>query len=242
MVAVFLCVPLLGISGQTGSDSVTGPSATNAVHAAGAVPLPFRGGPLVTGVSVWAGSSFDVRTASDNQRFNGNFRIVGVQFLRSLFAWKGMQFSWIIEALPVITATVSAPDNRTPTLFRNPDAYADPARYALYRPHNVYGVGLAPFGAQAARPLSNRLNALWQVTSGGAVFSKVIPYGLATRANFTASTSIGVEYSLSPKVAMAVGYDLHHLSNASFGQANPGMNSHILFVRFARARFDGVAR
>ena len=235
-------IPFSGITGQTISDTGSGPSATNAAHVGSTVPLSFHGSPLFTGVSVWAGSSFDVRTANDNQQFNGHFRIVGVQFLRSLFAWKGTQFSWIIEVLPVITATVSAPNNRTPTLFRNPEAYADPTRFALYLPHSVFGVGLAPFSAQAVRPLSNRLTALWQVTSGGAVFSKVIPYGLATRANFTASTSFGVEYNLSPKVAIAVGYDLHHLSNASFGQSNPGMNSHILFVRFARARFDGVAR
>ncbi|MEQ1694030.1 MAG: acyloxyacyl hydrolase, partial [Gemmatimonas sp.] len=116
------------------------------------------------------------------------------------------------------------------------EAYSDPARFARYLLHNVYGVGLAPFGAELSRPLVSRLSAIYNVTAGGAIFSGVIPYGKATQANFTAATSVALEWRLTPRYSISSGYNLHHLSNMSMGGSNPGMNSHLMFIRVARQR------
>ncbi len=201
------------------------------------MPLPFRGGPLFTGVNVWGGSALAVRTASNNERFDGAaFRMMGLQLSRTLFVRKGVQFSWLAEVLPAIVATVGAPPHRLPSATRAPELYNDPDRYARYTLHDVYGVGIAPFGAELSRPITSRVSGLFNVTAGGAFFSAVIPYGKATQANFTVAPSVGLEWHVARGYALSSGYSLHHLSNASFGAANPGLNSHLVFVRMARSR------
>jgi hypothetical protein len=221
-------------------DSVMRDSAIVVTPRSTRAPLapPFRGGPLVTGVNVWAGTALSIRTASNNEQFDGGaFRMMGVQFSRTLFVRGGVQFSWLVEVLPAIVATVGAPENRLPTPTRAPEIYRDPARLARYTLHDVYGVGLAPLGAEMTKPLSRNVSAMFNVTAGGAFFNAVIPYGKATQANFTVAPTIGLEWKLPRGYALSSGYSLHHLSNASFGDANPGLNSHLLFVRLARARY-----
>ena len=214
------------------------PLVARAQDASHALPLPFRGGPLVTGYTVWAGYAFSIRTASNNETFAGSaFRLMGIQASRSLFVQKGIRFSWVVEFLPAITASVGAPETRLPTATRNAEAYRDPRTFARYTLHDVYGLGLAPFGAELSRPLVSRLSAIYNVTAGGAIFSGVVPYGKATRANFTAATSLALEWRLTRGYAVSSGYNLHHLSNMSMGAANPGLNSHLLFVRVAKGRF-----
>jgi hypothetical protein len=233
-----LVVPAAGtLSAQSAADS-TAPSAGAAPAATGGhLPLPFRGGPWVTGTNVWAGSAFSIRTASNNEKFAGaSMQLTGVQFTRSLFARKGVQFSWIVEVLPFMLARVGAPVNRLPTASYNAAAYTDKRRFARYTLHDAYGFGVAPFGAEMARPIVSRLSGVFNVTAGGAFFSAVVPYGKATQANFTASPTLALEWRLNSRYAISSGYNLHHLSNASFGAANPGLNSHLVFVRLAKAR------
>jgi hypothetical protein len=229
-----------GTSSGSGATSVTRDSASVASPRATRTSLapPFRGGPLVTGVNVWAGTALSIRTASNNEQFDGAaFSMMGVQFSRTLFVRGGVQFSWLVEILPAIVATVGAPENRLPTPTRAPEIYRDPARLARYTLHDVYGVGLAPLGAEMTKPLSRNLSAMFNVTAGGAFFNAVIPYGKATQANFTVAPTIGLEWQLPRGYALSSGYSLHHLSNASFGDANPGLNSHLFVVRLARARY-----
>lgn len=223
-----------------GPTSITRDSAIVANPRTTPAPLapPFRGGPLVTGVNVWAGTALSIRTASNNEQFDGAaFRMMGVQFSRTLFVRGGVQFSWLVEVLPAIVATVGAPENRLPSPSRAPEIYRDPARLARYTLHDVYGVGLAPLGAEMTKPMTRNLSAMFNVTAGGAFFNAVIPYGKATQANFTVAPTIGLEWKLPRGYALSSGYSLHHLSNASFGDANPGLNSHLFVVRMARARF-----
>lgn len=202
------------------------------------LPLPFRGGPLFTGVTVFAGSAVSIRTASNNEKFEGSeFRIATVQLTRSLFARQGFEFSWIIEVAPAIYARAGAPLNRMPSPTSNQEAYNDPKRFARYMLHDVYGVGFAPLSAQVVRPIVSHLTAEFSVTSGVAFFNKVIPYGKATQANFTVAPALALGWRLSPEYTLSAGYALHHLSNASFGASNPGLNSHMIAVRLAKTRY-----
>ncbi|MCC6241966.1 MAG: acyloxyacyl hydrolase [Gemmatimonadaceae bacterium] len=227
------------LSGSTGQVTTADPPS------APAVPLlpPFKGGPLVTGYSVWAGSALSARTASHNERFDGAaFHIVGVQFSRTLFRRYGMQFSWLVEVLPAIVASVGAPPNRIPFISVVSSDFeerrlAAARRLAPYQLRDVFGVGFAPLGAEITRPITSRVSGLFNVTAGGAVFNDVVPYGKATHANFTVAPTVALELRLTDAYAISTGYTLHHLSNASFGIANPGLNSHLITLRVARARF-----
>ncbi len=122
-----------------------------------------------------------------------------------------------------------------PTLLSDPGEAGNPERLARYAMRRGFGVGLAPLGAEASVPVSVSARLLLNVTAGAAWFNQVVPYGKATQANFTVAPGIGMERTVGSRGALAVGYALHHLSNASMGDANPGMNSHLLFMRWVRS-------
>ncbi len=180
-----------------------------------------------------------LRTASHNEVVEGDLRTVSVQVTRAVFRthWhdRPLTLSWLAEALPVMLMKSGAPPNRVPTTETDREEALDPARMARYQVRNVYGFGLAPFGAEAEVPMTGALQLLVNTTAGGAWFNKVVPYGRATQANFTVAPGVALQMPFGGSHALAVGYALHHLSNASFGDANPGLNSHLVTLRL-RAR------
>ncbi len=223
---------------QVAASATPDTAAAPGPPAAGTLPLPFRGGPLTTGFNIWYASALDVRTASHNETFEGGrFSMIGIQFSRALATHRGFRYTWLVEVLPAMMATVSAPPSQRPTESRNADAFHDPVRLARYMKHEAYGVGFAPLGVEVARPLGTYFATYLNATAGGAFFSHVVPYGKATQANFTAATSLALEWRPAATFGISGGYTLHHLSNASMGDANPGMNSHMLFVRVGKSRF-----
>lgn len=230
--ACLACVPCL--RAQPADRSSTGTTVTPGGWPS--VPLPFSGGPWVTGLNVWAGSAVQTRTASHNELFEGSLTMVGVQLTRSLFERGGVRFTWIVEMLPVMLVSSGAPANRVPTLARDPAEASDPKKLARYAMHDSYGMGIAPLSAEASRHIAGRMNAVFTVTSGGAVFTRVVPYGKATQANFSVSPALSLEYQTPHGSTISAGYTLHHLSNMSFGGANPGMNSHVFYVRVGKPR------
>ncbi len=197
----------------------------------------FRRLPPRNGYNLWVGSSVSgTYTASDNESLGGHMRIVGVQWTRDLFAWKGARFSWVTEVLPLMLVNSSAPVKRIPPVLRDPARPADPALLRPYLAHNSYGFGISPLSAQAEFTHSPRVSTVLQVTSGAAWFSDVVPYGQATQYNFTVNPSVAVHWQASRSARMAFGYTFHHLSNASFGPTNPGMHSHLFFTRITNER------
>lgn len=176
-------------------------------------------------------------TASHNESIrDGALAAVAVQAAKPVFRWRGATLSWLSEALPVMRVTSGAPATRIPTPLTDPTEANDPTRFARYAMRSGFGVGLAPLGAEALVPLTRRAQLVVNVTAGAAWFNQVVPYGKATQANFTVAPGVALQHDVGARDAFALGYALHHLSNASMGGANPGMNSHLLFVRWARKR------
>ena len=187
-------------------------------------------------VSVMLSGAVDTRTASHNETIAGAFRTVAVQLSRPLFTVRGVHVAWLGEVMPAMLVTAGAPPNRVPRPDVDPIEANDPRRLERYAIRDSYGVGFAPLGAEAAWSLSAHTHVLFNVTSGVAWFSRVVPYGKATQANFTVAPGLFLERRVGTRQALAVGYQLHHLSNASMGGANPGMNSHIFSVRISKLR------
>ncbi len=44
------------------------------------------------------------------------------------------------------------------------------------------------------------------------------------------------EWMLTDRYALSSGYALPHVSNAGFGESNPGLNAHLVYVKLAVAR------
>lgn len=187
-------------------------------------------------VSVLLSGAVVTRTASHNETIDGAFRTLAVQISRPLFTVRGLHVAWLGEAVPAMLVTAGAPSNRIPTPLTNPAEANDPRQLARYQVRDAFGVGFAPLGAEAVFSLGEHMHVLFNVTSGVAWFSRVVPYGKATQANFTVAPGLFLERRIGSSQALAVGYQLHHLSNASMGGANPGMNSHIMSVRVSKLR------
>lgn len=198
--------------------------------------VPAQASAQLPHVSVMLSGAVDTRTASHNETIDGAFRTLAVQVSRPLFTVRGVHIAWLGEVMPAMLVTAGAPPNRVPTPATNPAEANDPRRLSRYAIRDVYGVGFAPLGAEAAFSLGEKTHLLFNVTSGVAWFSRVVPYGKATQANFTVAPGLFLERRLGSRQALAVGYQLHHLSNASMGGANPGMNSHIVSMRVSKLR------
>jgi Lipid A 3-O-deacylase (PagL) len=199
-----------------------------------AQPRLLRGSALQWQVAV--SDAVSTRTASHNEFIDGDFSTIAVQAAKPLLRWRGATFSWLVEIQPVIRVLSGAPPERVPTLASDPAEAGNPERLARYALRRSVGVGIAPFGAEALMPVASHTQFIVNVTSGGAWFSQVVPYGKATQANFTVAPGVALQQDVGTQSALAVGYALHHLSNASMGGANPGMNSHLLFLRWTRKR------
>ena len=106
------------------------------------------------------------------------------------------------------------------------DAEIMPLDYVLWNGHrNVYGVGVNPLVMK------------WNFTRG----KKVIPYLLAqggmlwttdrvppgntSRINFLSGPGVGLNYFLRPRRSVSIDLRATHLSNASLGDHNPGVDS-----------------
>ena len=187
-----------------------------------------------SGVSMWAGASVDTRNASHNDQFDGSFRIVGLQITRDILRSRHFRLTYVGEVLPAILIHSGAPANRMPLTGAHPWLLHDPARIARYAYHDSYGFGLAPFGGEASIRIARQLSLVINTTVGAVLFNKVVPYGDATKANFTVSPGAELQWEAFSHAGVAAGYTMHHLSNATLGKSNPGMNSHIFLIRLTR--------
>lgn len=185
------------------------------------------------GVNVWAGSAYETRSASHNEHFAGAMTIVGVQMSRDVWRGKRARIAYLGEILPLMLARSGPPLTRIPDTLRN---HFEESELLRFRYRDAYGFGVAPFGAELTYQVSRRSSALFNVTAGGLWFTKVVPYGKGTQPNFTVSPGVALQWEPVDRTRVAFGYTFHHLSNASFGQANPGMNSQMLYLRVSQLR------
>ncbi|WP_411279496.1 hypothetical protein [Gemmatimonas sp.] len=107
-------------------------------------------------VSVMLSGATDTRTASHKEPINGAFRTMAVQLSRPLFTVRGMHVAWLGEIMPAMLVTVGAPSNRLPTPANDPAEANDPRRLARSQVRDVFGVGFAPRGAEAAFSLGEK--------------------------------------------------------------------------------------
>lgn len=98
----------------------------------------------------------------------------------------------------------------------------------------VYGAGIAPIGALAAR----RIAGDWWATlgaSGGLVgFTEEVPLPGARKLNFLVSGAAGIEAPLGGHLRLSAGLRLDHISNANSALYNPGTNFHTIYVGLIR--------
>jgi lipid A 3-O-deacylase len=110
------------------------------------------------------------------------------------------------------------------------DAEITPLDYVLWgRYRDVYGFGVNPL-VMKWNFTRGRKTIPYILTQGGMVHTKVkIPPGNTSTVNFTSGAGVGFNHFIKP--GRSVNFDVRatHLSNASLGDHNPGVNASLQF-------------
>lgn len=112
---------------------------------------------------------------------------------------------------------------------------SDPAgspRLVLYK-KNAFGAGLLPVAMEARLFVSQGFGLVVGGGGGVSYFDRRIPDPDETRFNFLANGHTGL-YLRNSIGTTTVGFWLQHISNGNMGKVNPGMDSRLLYVSFAR--------
>jgi hypothetical protein len=182
---------------------------------------------------VWLAHSVDTRTAAFNERFDGAVTIVAVRVSRGVPHRRRaiVQVNYVMDFLPLLRVSSEAPAVRLPHPPGSGDPTLDMSRYAR---RLSYGVGMAPLGVELVLGSGHTLSASLSATLGGELFTHIVPYGRATRANFAITPAAAVQWQLRSQFILAVGSKVHHVSNGGLGDLNPGMNAHLVSVSVMR--------
>ena len=176
-------------------------------------------------------SSVGAASVQPSEPLDGSLRGATVQFTHPLGNWAGLQWHYVVEVTPLMSARLGASPERL--------AQIGPGLRPLYAVRRGVGFGIAPLGVQLARPLghmtTSRTRAMLEMTGGGARYSQIMPYGDdGTHTNYTFEMRLLAEHRVRAHGAFAVGLGLHHISNGGFGKANPGINARMLVIRWTR--------
>lgn len=96
----------------------------------------------------------------------------------------------------------------------------------------IYGAGLSPLGLKLSLGQS-WIKPFLAGNVGFLYFQHSIPVPRSSHFNFTPEIGLGVDFFLTPKQALTLGYKVHHISNAGLGDNNPGMDSHVIYAGFS---------
>ncbi|HEY7165626.1 MAG TPA: acyloxyacyl hydrolase, partial [Candidatus Binatia bacterium] len=64
-------------------------------------------------------------------------------------------------------------------------------------------------------------------------FTDDVPVPDSSRFNFTPEVGVGVQFFLTPKQAVTVGYKYFHISNAGTGDRNPGLDNNVIYAGYS---------
>jgi opacity protein-like surface antigen len=89
----------------------------------------------------------------------------------------------------------------------------------------TYTQGLSPAGTRINLLPHRRLQPTASFLAGYVLSAKKIPIDTAGSFNFTFEFGAGLEYYLSQSRSIRLEYQIHHFSNASTGETNPGVDN-----------------
>jgi lipid A 3-O-deacylase PagL len=183
-------------------------------HLEGAETSPVAGYALAKGTNefgLWAGGSPDsTRIFGDTE--DRKLVLFGLRYGRILAAWDWVSLEYTLDIFPA--AVVFEPDR-----VRRGNS-------------TIYGAGLSPLGLKVNFGQS-WIQPFVAASVGFLYFEDDIPVPDSSRFNFTPEFGLGLQFFLTPKQALTLGYKLHHMSNADTSRNNPGMDSHVIYVGFS---------
>lgn len=161
---------------------------------------------------LWAGGSPDSSKIIGSTE-NRNLLLVSLRYGRVLAAWESLSLEYTLDIFPA--AVVFEPDS------------------VRRGRSSIYGAGLSPLGFKINFAQESWIKPFVAASVGFLYFVDDVPVPRSSRFNFTPEIGLGVQFFLTPKNAVTLGYKFHHMSNANTGRSNPGMDSHVLYAGFS---------
>ena len=161
---------------------------------------------------LWAGGSPDSVEIFGNVE-NRKLFLLALRYGRVLAAWESVALEYTLDIFPAAV-------------------YSEPGR--IRRGSSTqYGAGLSPLGFKVIFGQQSWIKPFVAASVGFLYFEHDVPVPNSSRFNFTPELGLGVQFSLTPKTAVTVGYKFHHMSNANTGRTNPGMDSNVIYAGFS---------
>ena len=161
---------------------------------------------------VWAGGSPD-STELIGSTEDRKLALFALRYGRILRTWDSVSLEYTLDIFP---AAVVFEPNR---VRRGKSSF--------------YGAGLSPLGFKINFGQQSWIKPFIAASVGFLYFEEDVPVPGSSRFNFTPEAGLGVQFFLTPKNALTLGYKLHHMSNAYTSRSNPGMDSHVLYAGFS---------
>ena len=148
--------------------------------------------------SLWAGGSPDsFGNIEDRQML-----LIGLGYGRILAAWDWVSLEYTLD------------------LSRDDGVRTNDVRTGSSR---IYGAGLSPLGFKLRFAQQSWIKPFLAASVEFLYFQHDIPRPDTSRFNFTADLGLGVDFFVTLKTALTIGYKLHHISNFGIGSSNPGL-------------------
>jgi hypothetical protein len=168
--------------------------------------------------------------------------IAGFQYARVLLASDRTALKYTVDAIPfALTKTEGDGSLCVPV----PGSNACSTRAFVLR-KTSFGAGLNPLGTQLNFRRTRRLQPVVNGALGFLYFERPTPAlsvpssaagaaftPAASQFNFTFAFGGGVQWFANPVNSITLGYRFHHFSNDNIAGANPGTDSHFLYVGFS---------
>ena len=164
--------------------------------------------------------------------------------------YEGSAMPLFEETDPTLTGTVFTYGGQSYYSAQQPErlvAITHAAVGSVLTPGNTYAPLYATFGRQdtyaaAFTPLGIRISAMprWRVQPslaldlGFVVSARDIPVDDASQFNFTFLFGPGIQFYTSPQASLRVEYFYRHVSNASLGDVNPGIDQGVFRLTIGR--------
>jgi opacity protein-like surface antigen len=191
---------------------------------------------------IWSGYGLPQNPTWFGSQTGQGLSITGFQYGRVLLASNSLAWKYTIDAIPMaFTSTEGEGSICVPI----PGTNACTVQGLVVR-KTSFGAGVNPVGMQLNFRRRQRLQPMFNGALGFLYFDQPTPVlsvpdfaaGLAStpassQFNFTFDFGGGVQWFISPNHSLTVGYRFHHLSNHNIADANPGIDSHFLYVGFS---------
>jgi hypothetical protein len=98
------------------------------------------------------------------------------------------------------------------------------------------GTGISPVGLKGYLNTTSSVRPYVNGSVGGIAFNTDVPVTDSRRLNYMFEYGGGMDFARPGSSVLTLGFRFHHISNASTGQVNPGLDANVVYLGWRRKR------